>query len=170
MISGFKPGIRTAAAAGAVILAMTSHPAAAADTTSSLEVSASVGDNCTVSTTAVAFGPVDVTREADDTATGTLVVTCTLGKAWSASAGPGSGPSATVALRKMLSGADELTYTLYRDVARTLIWGDNTNGTSKITGTGTGVADTRTIYGTVPTPQTVPTGSYADTVTVTVSY
>ncbi|MDB5699793.1 MAG: Spore coat protein, partial [Alphaproteobacteria bacterium] len=69
------------------------------------------------------------------------------------------------------SGANTLNYVLYKDSARTSIWGDGVAPTASITGTGTGAAQANTIYGRVPGSQgTVPIGSYADTVTVTISF
>ena len=80
-------------------------------------------------------------------------------------------PGATVAARKMTSGANTLNYALYKDSARTTLWGDGTLSTASITGTGTGAAQANTIYARVPGSQTtVPTGAYADTVAITITF
>lgn len=157
---------------GAVaVAALAASPASAATTTSSLSVTATVTGTCSVSTTAVGFGNVDVVSVTNTDATGGLSVTCTSGTAWSASANAGSGSGANLTVRKMTSGTNLLNYALYTDAARTIIWGDGGGSTGMISGTGTGAAQASTIYGRVPSGQsTVPPGSYADTVTVTVTY
>lgn len=162
--------LRVLGLGGAAVLAVAAQPALATDTTGSLSVTATVTSNCSVSTTAVGFGNVDVTLNTDVDATGGISVTCTNGTAWTAKANAGGGSGATITDRKMTSGANLLNYALYTDSARTTVWGDGTTG-SAITGTGTGSAQANTIYGRVPSGQTTkPAGSYADTVTVTVTY
>jgi spore coat protein U-like protein len=149
---------------------VTAAPANAATTSNNLGVSATVRANCTLSTSPVAFGTLDVTSGTNTDATGGISVVCTKGTAWSASANGGSSAGATPITRKMASGADLLNYDLYTNSTRTTIWGDGVAG-STITGTGTGIAQASTIYGRVPLGQTtVPAGSYADTVAVTVTY
>lgn len=160
------------AAGGLVLAAAAAQPAYAATTTSTLDVDATVTSNCVVSTTPIAFGDVDVTSGSNVDGTGGVSVTCTSGTGWAASADAGAGTGATLAVRKMTSGANLLDYAIYTDSARTSIWGDGVGGTtSTITGTGTGTAQANTIYGRVPSGQTsLPAGAYADTVTVTVTY
>ena len=98
-------------------------------------------------------------------------VTCTNGTAWAASAGAGSGTGATLAARKMTAGANLLGYNLYTSSAYTTVWGDGTGSTATIGGTGSGSAQSVTVYGRVAAGQTtVPAGSYADTVAVTITY
>jgi len=164
--------VRLLTLGGFAVAALAATPATAATTTSSLEVSATVSASCSVSTTAVGFGDVAVLSGANDDATGGLSVTCTNGTAWSASANAGSGTGATLTDRKMTSGTNLLSYDLYTDSGRTIIWGDGADATTgKISGTGTGSAQANTIYGRVPSGQnTAAVGSYADTVTVTVTY
>ena len=170
MSNSITPVLRVMGLGAVAAIAVSAQPALATDTTGSLSVTATVTSNCAVSTTAVAFGNVDVTLNANVDATGGISVTCTNGTAWTAKAGAGSGSGATITDRKMTSGANLLNYALYTDSARTTVWGDGTTG-SAITGTGTGSAQASTIYGRVPSGQTTkPIGSYADTVTVTVTY
>ena len=170
-MSNRKTAVLRCVALGALAaVALSARPALATDTTGSLSVTATVTSNCAVSTTAVAFGNVDVTLNSNVDAAGGISVVCTNGTAWTAKAGAGAGSGATVTSRKMTSGANLLNYALYTDSARTTVWGDGTTG-SAITGTGTGSAQASTIYGRVPSGQTTkPIGSYADTVTVTVTY
>lgn len=164
--------LRLVSVAALMVGAVVAQPALAADTTSSMDVNATVTANCVVSTTAVAFGNVDVTAGTNVDGTGAFSVTCTSGTAWAASADAGSGTGATLDTRKMANGANLLNYALYTDSARTTVWGDAaTVATAKVSGTGSGSAQSNTIYGRVASGQTsLPAGAYADTVTVTVTY
>jgi spore coat protein U-like protein len=164
--------VRCGAAAAAFAAAFAGAPAFATNAGSSLEVNATVTANCTVSTSAVAFGNVDVTSGQAVQGTGSVNVTCTNGTAWTAAADAGAGSGADLATRKMASGANLLNYSLFTDSARTQVWGDGVEGaTATFTGTGTGTAQTKTVYGLIPAGQTgVAAGDYADTVQVTVSY
>ena len=148
-------------------------PAVAGVTNTDLAVSAAVEATCTVSTTAVAFGGVNTLSATADVANGALIVTCTPGTTWAATAGLGNGTGATFALRKMTIAAttNTLSYTLYTNSTRTIIWGDGVSPNGSFTGTGTGAAQANTIYGRVPGSQgTAAIGSYADTVAVTVTF
>lgn len=171
MTSIFR-NLRAGAATLALTTAISAQPALAATATSDLNVSATVTSNCTVSTTPIDFGNVDVTAGQDVDATGGISVTCTNGTAWAASADAGQGTGASLATRKMANGSDLLNYVLYTDSSRTSVWGDGAgSSTATISDTGTGTSQDSTIYGRVPSGQTsVPAGSYADTVTVTVTY
>lgn len=160
---------RSIALGGIAIAALAATPAYAAETTTTLSSTATVTSNCNISTTAVAFGSVNVVSGLDVDATGGLSVTCTSGTAWSASADAGAGTLATMAVRKMANGTNMLNYALYTDSARTTVWGNAADATTvKFSGTGNGSAQASTIYARVPSSQTsLPAGSYADTVTVT---
>jgi spore coat protein U-like protein len=165
--------VRCGAAAAALTAALAAAPAfAAADANANLGVEATVTANCTVSTLPVAFGNVDVTSGQAVQGTGSISVTCTNGSAWIAKADAGTGSGADLTSRKMASGANLLNYSLFADSARTQLWGDGVEGaTTTIDDTGTGTAQTKTIYGLIPAGQTgVQAGDYADTVQVTVTY
>jgi spore coat protein U-like protein len=159
-------------AAAALAAALVAAPAFAADTGATLDVNATVTADCTVSTAAVAFGNVDVTSGQAVQGTGSVSVTCTNGTAWTAAADEGAGSGAGLATRKMTNGAELLNYSLFTDSARTQIWGDGVAGaTTTFAGTGTGTAQTKTVYGLIPAGQTgISAGEFADTVQVTVFY
>jgi spore coat protein U-like protein len=145
--------------------------ATAQTASSTLNVSATVTANCTVSTSDVAFGNVNTLSGSNVDTIGAISVTCTNDTDWSAAAGVGSGSGATFASRRMSNGANLLTYNLFTDAARSSVWGDGTGSTVDIDGTGTGAVQNIAIYGRVGSGQTsVPAGNYADTVAVTVSY
>lgn len=158
--------LRALALTGVAIVAFAAQPALAADT-AELAVSAEVTGTCNVTTSPVDFGNVDVTSGFNDDATGGISVICTTGTAWAAAADAGNGSGATVTARKMTSGSDLLNYALYTDVTRLVNFG----GANTLSGIGTGVAQARTVYGRVPSGQTsVPAGSYADSVTISLTY
>ncbi len=168
MPTNFRLGAYAVAAA---LLGAASSAALAGTASSSMSVTATVTANCTVSTTALAFGSVDTISGSNVDSTGSLAIVCTNGTTWAASAGVGSGSGASYANRRMTAGANLLNYNIYTTAARTIVWGNGTGGTGTIPGTGTGLTQAVTVYGRVNSGQTsVPAGSYADTVAVTVTY
>jgi len=72
----------------------------------------------------------------------------------------------------MAKGAEELFYNLYRDAARTSVWGDGMGGTQVqfVPDPPNNTPVPFTIFGRVPAGQDVSAGAYADSVTVTVNY
>ena len=83
---------------------------------------------------------------------------------------------ASVAHQK-LQRHEGLQYNLFTSVAATTIWGDGTNSTGTVPGTGAGMAaastQTHTVFGQLPDNafnQGAPTGTYNDSITVTVTY
>ena len=123
--------------------------------------------------TGVGFGNYNVFNPLAALSNGTLQVTCTgvgrRGRAITISLAKGNSPTYN---RFMLNAAQQLNYNLYLDPALTMIWGDGTGGTSLFgpTVARNNVPVDATIYGQVPAAQDVPGGSYADTITATVSY
>jgi len=84
--------------------------------------------------------------------------------------GLNDGVNASGATRRMKSSAGNyVSYELYRDSGRSQRWG-NTQGSDTVAGTGSGSAQSVTIYGRVAPQATPLAGSYADTVTVTIYY
>ncbi|HEV2865250.1 MAG TPA: spore coat U domain-containing protein [Allosphingosinicella sp.] len=172
MLTNLSPRARASGyllAACAVALAPSAASAAVANST--LSVDATVTANCTVSAGSVSFGSVNPISGSNADATGSFSVTCTNGTSWSAAAGVGSGSGASFTARRMTSGANTLNYNLYTSSGYGTVWGDGTSSTAAITGTGTGSAQSTSVYGRIGSGQTsVPPGSYADTVSVTVTY
>ncbi|MDE0842027.1 MAG: spore coat protein U domain-containing protein [Porticoccaceae bacterium] len=140
-----------------------------------MNVSVSVGHSCTMDSNPMAFGAYNglvANASAALEATATVVSTCTSGAAalitMNAGASAGSG-SAAAPVRRMTAGAGKyLVYQVYSDDARGTVWG-NTASTG-VTLTGTGVSQTLTAYGSVPSAQPAAQGAYSDQVTVTVTY
>ena len=135
--------------------------------TASMAVSATVNSNCAISAGALAFGSYSGSAL---TSTSTVSVTCTNTTAYAVGLNAGTGSSATVTNRLMTlaSGTQTLGYGLYQDSGHATNWGNATGAWES--GTGSGAAQTLTIYGQVPASQYPTPGSYSDTITVTVNY
>jgi spore coat protein U-like protein len=157
-------------AALAAVLSLAAATPAFAQTNSNLAVSATVTNNCVVSTSPMVFAGVDVTSNAHLDSTAELSVRCTKDAAWTATAGVGSGTGASLSERRMMNGETNLLgYNLYTDLAKTTVWGGAGPGT--ISATGSGAEQLRTIYGRVFGGQgSLPAGTYQDTVQIVVSY
>lgn len=140
-----------------------------ATVTDTFTVTAEVENACIVSAANLDFGTVNVLSGADVDATADISVTCTNGASYEV--GLDGGGEADVANRAMNDGATgTLNYSLYSDAGRTTNWG-NTTAVDVVAGTGSGSAQTHTVYGRIPQGQnTVTAGSYTDTITATVTY
>ena len=163
---------RVAMALAIVAGSVCALPAATAATASgTLTVTASVASVCLIANGTLAFGSYDPTSGAALNGSTTVTLTCTLGTPYQIGLDAGAGAGATVTLRKLTSGANTLDYRLFRDASRTLNWG-NTPGTDTLGGTSSSssLTNTITIYGQIPASAAVPTGSYSDSVAITVTY
>ncbi len=147
-----------------------SAPVLAGTTTTTFSVSATVVSTCSVSATALAFGSIPTPINVNVDGTSTITATCSANTPYTVALSTGVGTGATFASRKMSSGANTLSYTAYTDANRTTVWGDGTGSSSLSNQTGSGAAQTITVYGRVPAGQSPAIGSYTDTVTVTVTF
>ncbi|GGC59498.1 Csu type fimbrial protein [Undibacterium terreum] len=131
---------------------------------------------CGVSTAGVAFGSYDPSSAVDTTGLGSITFGClasglgTLTYTITISAGNG-----TFLDRQMKAGTTRISYNLYQDSNRTILWGDGTGGSSiyneslSIVVAGL-FSKNYTVYGKIPALQLKPAGSYTDSVTVTVTF
>jgi spore coat protein U-like protein len=142
----------------------------AATASSTFNVNANVLAVCTVSATDLNFGDYDASHPSARDASSTLGVTCSNGQDYTVALGTGSGSGATIADRKMTSGANTLNYGLYSDSSHNTIWGDGTLASVTVPGTGDGQAQSLTVHGRIPPGQHVASGTYSDTITVTLNY
>jgi len=85
-------------------------------------------------------------------------------------AGGNSGGSFLPRKLRLSGSTGALGYNLYRDSARTEIWGDGTNKTYILSGVGNGLQQTLIVYGRIPGSQNVVPGSYTDAITVTIEW
>ncbi len=138
----------------------------AATTTTTFQVTATVAAACSVSATDHSFGAYAGVQL---DATSTITPTCTLLTPYSISLDTGANASGTQRRMKNTASADYLSYSLFSDALRTIVWGTGGGGTV-VNGVGTGLAAPSTVYGRIAAAQNVPTGSYADTITVTLTF
>jgi spore coat protein U-like protein len=159
----------------------------AATLTTTMPVSVQITAGCTLSAAGINFGNYTAGPGAPAlTATGSVSVTCPSNLPYKVSLNTGTalqdsviGPNGPTNHRAMtFSNNEQLGYELYKDAARTTIWGDsdmaNTypNGTSQ-PGTGSGANQTLTVFGFVPGGQSINAPSTAvgtDTITVTLLF
>ncbi len=161
---------RVALMFGGLVLGMAA-PAMAQTATSNLSVSATVAKNCSITTTAVAFGsydPIVANAVSPLDGTGTVVVTCTKGAGTRIDLGLGSNASGTT--RRMSGGTDFLTYELYQNTTRTTVWGAGAVAGQTIAVAPSKAARTFTVYGRVAGGQDVSAASYNDTVVATINF
>ncbi|KIP99639.1 hypothetical protein RU07_18685 [Agrobacterium tumefaciens] len=125
-----------------------------------------VDRTCSVSAQTLSFGSHGLLKSQIDSAS-QIAVNCTAGLPFSISLNGGLANAAPVA-RKMTNGSHSITYGLFRDAARSQLWGAVSNLLAG--GTGNGLIQNLTVYGRVPPQTTPPAGTYTDTVVVTVTY
>jgi spore coat protein U-like protein len=158
-----------ALSAGTAALLFTAGAPQQAEASTTVAVSAAVLSSCLVTALPLAFGTYLPTQSTNTTAQTSVSVTCTNGTPYNVGLNAGIGTGATVATRKMTSGANLLSYSLYSDGGYSTVWG-STIGTNTVTGTGSGLVQTITVYGSITALQAVPAGAYTDTITVSLTY
>ena len=149
----------------AIVGAFASQSGWAATQTANIAASGTVTTVCSMDTTAMPFAEVNLTGVTDGQST--VNVTCTNGGTYNV--GLDGGQNAVAAQRNLKSGVNTLAYGLFSDPTHGTAWG-NTIGTDTIAGTGNGAQQALTVYGEIATGQTLTTGTYTDTVLVTVTY
>ena len=130
-------------------------------------LTAQQGHACTLNVTGVNFGSYDVFSNAALDSTGNINVNCPSGVGYSIALSAGGG---TQTQRLMNIGAHALNYNLYTGSNRSIVWGDTTSGTARVSGTGTGVSVNHAVYGRIPALQNVHAGSYADMINVILTF
>ena len=143
----------------------------AATAVADLAASATVVNNCSITTAALAFGPYDpvvanVSTNLDGT--GRVSIACTKGS--TATVALGSGSNASGSTRRLSDGSSNyLSYELYQDSGRSTVWNGG-SGTLTPAPAPSKVARDFTVYGRIVGNQDVPAGSYSDTVVATVNF
>jgi spore coat protein U-like protein len=131
-------------------------------------VLATIVSTCNISATNVNFGSSGVVTSNIDV-TSTVNPQCSNALPYTVSLGGGLTGASDPTKRKMAKGGEQITYGLYRDSARSQPWG-STVGTNTVAGTGTGLSQSITVYGRVPSQTTGSPGTYSDTIVLTVTY
>lgn len=155
-------------AAATLLLCATSQGLYAATTTTTLGVSATVTDACTVTApTALVFPNPSAASVTNESITGNIVILCTAAKT-GVSITLGSGNNAVSGQRQMTNGATGLLpYNVFSDAARTsAVAVDGTFYTGNIPAAS---AVQRPVYGQIPAGAYA-AGGYLDTIIVTLNY
>lgn len=141
-------------------------PARAATTTGNLSVTVEVVATCKVGAASLGFGTYGVGQTADLRAQGSIAYEgCGTGRLKVHLDG---GTSRNTAARTLVDAAgNKLAYQLYRDSSRKKVWG---TGSNALTFTPASASGTLVVYGTIPGGQSVPVGTYSDTVLVTIDF
>jgi spore coat protein U-like protein len=135
--------------------------------TTSFTITVVIQASCSLTASNLAFGNY---ASSVINSTSTISVTCTNTTPYNVGLNAGTATGATVTARKMTGPASALlNYSMFRDSARTLNWG-NTVGTDTLAGTGTGGVQPLTVYGQIPAGQHSTPGAYTDTIIATVTY
>ena len=139
----------------------------------SMRVTTNVLMSCTVDAPTLDFSTYDPTQGVDTLGTSIITSNCTGGGSATITMNGGSavvtGSSDAVPLRQMThSDATKLNYQLYKENARTTVWG-NDAGSGK-TFTAVSGDNTETVYGSITAGQAASFGSFYDFVVVTLTY
>jgi spore coat protein U-like protein len=142
---------------------------ATSTTTNTFSVQLTISASCVISSASnLTFAPSGVLATAINQ-TSTLQIQCTNTTPYNIGLNAGTATGATVTSRKMTSGSNTISYSLFSNPGMTTNWGE-TVGIDTVASTGTGATQSFTVYGQVPAQSTPAPGSYSDTVTVTVTY
>ncbi|MFZ0747425.1 MAG: spore coat protein U domain-containing protein [Terracidiphilus sp.] len=135
--------------------------------TESFTVTVLIQATCTIAANPLNFGAYSGALLDASTS---LSVSCTRAANYNVGLSAGLATGATVTNRSMSGpSAALLNYKLFSNSGYSTNWG-NTVGTDTVAGTGTGTAQSLTVYGQIPAGQWVRPGSYTDTITATVTY
>jgi spore coat protein U-like protein len=142
----------------------------AVDTTTQMQVSANVVGTCSVNVTDLDFGDISGNLTIVN-GQGDITVTCSNGTQYEIILSSGlywDGSS-----RNMRNPPDDVNvpYDLYSDAGLTTPWGNySDNEFGGVSDTGSGSAQSHTVYGEARNSNNAPPGAFSDTVEVTVSY
>ncbi|TFW29386.1 spore coat U domain-containing protein [Duganella callida] len=162
-----------AVATGALLLPVLSGAAVYSNgsKTATFDVTLKIVTDCTIAATPLDFGQNQGVLATAVNVNTTLSVTCTNTTPYNIGLNAGTGTGSTVASRVMSgTGANTSTvaFNLYQTAGATN-WG-NTQGTDTKSATGTGTAQSHTVYGTVPAQATPQPDTYKSTITATVYF
>lgn len=138
--------------------------AEAGTATATLTVTASVRSGCSVENGSLDFGDYTAGQSGDLLGRGTIRVRNCPGTVTIELDGGGSG---NVMNRQLASGADRLNYQLFKDAARQQVWGTGADAHSiQILQSDASLE----VFGRIPGGQSVPAGTYSDSVTITMTF
>lgn len=132
-------------------------------------VTATIPPLCYLTVNGINFGAHSTSFSSDIAATGSIAPQCSNTQSYTVSLGGGLSGATNPTQRKMSNGSLQVTYGLYRDNAHALPWG-STVGVDTVAGTGTGSQQSITVYGRLPVQAVPGSGTYSDSVVVTLTY
>lgn len=145
----------------------------AATDSDNMVVTAQVLASCSIDAGAMSFGNYDTTDTSATRTTATLVSTCTSGATPNISmnqgAASGTGSTDAVPVRRMIgSDGSYLNYDIYSDEDYDAVWGNTVDTDVLVDADGSAVSTT--VYGEIPALQAASSVSYADSVSVTITF
>lgn len=159
---------RILAATTALLGVMVAQNAWAAAVTTNMGATAGIGATCAaVTSTSLAFHTVTTLLESDSIAT--VTTNCTSGAGYDIGMGLGANPNVLQRQLKGLTATNLVNYGIFQDGAHLIPWG-TTLGVDTVTLVGTGGNQATTVYGQIPSGQTVASDQYSDTILITVTY
>lgn len=170
----FASKIRKIVLSAAIIAALPGMAGAAVysqSKTASFDVTMKIVADCTISATGIDFGQTRGVLASAVNGSSTINVTCTNTTPYNVGLNAGTGTGSSGTTRYMNgTGANTNTvkFNLYQAQGSTP-WG-NTQGTDTMAGTGTGSAQTMTVYGEIPAQASPTPDSYKSTITATVYF
>lgn len=158
-----------------VVAGLASSASFAATTSGSVSVTATIGANCILTTVPMAFGVYDPLSATPKNANGQVQLVCTVGAAPSVALDTGLNPSG--AQRRLGSGVNMLNYDIFTPAtnaasaacAYTTAYPAVAPGFA-LTAAPSTASRTYNLCGQIPALQSVPNGSYVDTVTATITF
>ena len=143
---------------------LSGHQAQAATASANFDVSIQVMATCAISASNMAFASITTGTTTNTDASSTLTLNCSNGTPYAVALDNGSN---YLMGRRLASGTGFISYSLYSDSGRSTQW----NSSNTKAGTGSGSDQSLTVYGRIPSGQSVPyVGAYNDTVVATVTY
>jgi spore coat protein U-like protein len=158
----FRSNIQSALAL--TLVAASISTAQAETASSSFDSRVQVVATCSITAADLTFQTITTGTTSQIDSSSALSVNCSNGAPYSVSLSNGANFDSS---RRMAWGGSYIAYALFTDASRSQEW--NTSNT--LASVGTGSTQEHTVYGRIPSGQSVPNmGSYADTIVATVSY
>ena len=129
--------------------------------------------NCLISAEDMNFGTFELNDTTDQQTTSDILVRCTNGTGYSVALSTGSGSYTN---RELLNGSDKLLYNLYTNATYSVVWGDDTGDTDKVSGLGTGMGianlQTLKVHGRILGSENLGAkpGAYTSNIVATITY
>jgi spore coat protein U-like protein len=166
--------LRAAALTAAATLAASSLQAQAGSASTTFNVTITLVSSCSISANTLNFGSSVGLLTSAVTGNSTLSVTCSNTTPYNVGLDGGNVSGSTVSSRLMAgttagNTGTTIGFQLYTTSGLSTVWG-NSIGTNTVSGTGTGSAQTLTVYAQVPAQTTPKPDTYQTTITATVSY